>query len=86
MIHDVDNAQLLGVLKEVRAEMQHQRTLLLQSIDQGRSLEMHVDMQLLAISQRVNELKGELELMIKSELLGVFGDLEIRRARGWVIE
>jgi hypothetical protein len=80
MIHDVDNAQLLGVLKEVRAEMQHQRTLLLQSIDQGRSLEMHVDMQLLAISQRVNELKGELELMIKSELLGVFGDLEIRRA------
>jgi hypothetical protein len=37
-------------------------------------------MQLLAISQRVNELKGELELMIKSELLGVFGDLEIRRA------
>ena len=79
MTHDVDNAQLLGVLKEVRAEMQHQRTLLLQSIDQGRSLEMHVDMQLLAISQRVKELKGELELMIKSELLGVFGDLEIKR-------
>ena len=82
MTHDVDNAQLLGVLKEVRAEMQHQRTLLLQSIDQGRSLEMHVDMQLLAISQRVNEIKGELELMIKSELLGVLGDLDTRGPGG----
>jgi hypothetical protein len=79
MTDDVDNAQLLGVLKEIRAEMQHQRTLLLQSVDQGRSLELHVDMQLLAISQRVNEVKGELELLIKSKLLGVFGDLEVRR-------
>jgi hypothetical protein len=82
MTSDVNSARLLEVLKEIRAEMGHHRTLLLQSIDQGRSLEMLVDMQLLAISQRVNELKGELELMIKSELMGIFGDIDSGRPRG----
>jgi len=81
MANDVDNAQLLEVLKEIRAEMRHHRTLLLQSMDQGRSVEIHVDTQLLAIRQQVKELKGELELLIKSELMGLLGDLEIRGSR-----
>jgi hypothetical protein len=75
----IDNALLLQVLREVREELGHQRALLLESIDQGRSLERHVDVTLLAIGKQFEELKDDLELMIKSELMGLVGDFELRR-------
>jgi hypothetical protein len=74
-----DNALFFQVLKEVREELRHQRALLLESIDQGRSLERHVDVTLLAIGRQFEELKDDLELMIKSELMGLVGDFEHRR-------
>jgi hypothetical protein len=70
-----DNSLLLDLLKEIRNEMRDQRALLLESIDHGRSLERHMDAQLLALNQSVKELKDDLELVIKSELMGLVGDL-----------
>ena len=78
MPESADTATLLDVLEEIRKEMREQRALLRESIHQGRSLEMHVDAHLLTVDQRVKELKHDLELMIKSELMGLFGDGEIR--------
>jgi hypothetical protein len=75
-----DNALLFQVLKEVREELRHQHALLLESINQGRSLERHVDATLLAIDKQFEELKDDLELMIKSELMGLVGDFELRRS------
>jgi hypothetical protein len=82
MAETVDNALLLEVLKEVRQEMRDQRALLMQSIDYGRSFERHVGTQLLAISQRIDEVKDDLERTIKSELMGLIGDLEVGGRRG----
>ncbi|HEY1243758.1 MAG TPA: hypothetical protein VGF29_02910 [Hyphomicrobiaceae bacterium] len=76
-----DNALLLQVLNEVREELRHHRALLLESIDQGRSVERHVDVTLLAIGKQFEELKDDLELMIRSELMGLAGDFEPRRPR-----
>jgi hypothetical protein len=81
MDEHVDNALLLRILKEVREELQHQRALMLESIDQGRSLERHVDATLLTIGKQFEELQDDLELMIKSELMGLVGDFELRRPR-----
>jgi len=82
MTDNVDNAALLEILREVRKEMRDHRTLLLDSIAQGRSFETLVDAHLLAIDQRVKELKDDLELMIRSELIGLLGDDEIRGSNG----
>jgi hypothetical protein len=70
------------VLKEVRQELRDHRTLLLEAIDQGRSLERHLDMTLLALSKRVDELRDDLELVIKSEVMGLVSDLDLRGPRG----
>ena len=73
---DADTPILLELLKEIRNETRHHRALLLEAIDQGRTMERHVDAQLLALNQRIGELKEELEQTIKSELMGLIGDLE----------
>jgi hypothetical protein len=78
MPENVDNTVLLQMLQEMRKEIRDHRTLLLEALAQGRSLEVHVDAQLLALDQRVKELKDELELVIKSELMGFLGNSEIR--------
>ena len=70
-----DNTLLLELLKEIRNEMRDYRALLLESIDQARTLERHMDARLLALDQRVAELKDDLELVIKSELMGLVGGL-----------
>lgn len=87
MTESPDNALVLEalkaeVLKEVRQELRDHRALLMESIDQSRSLERHVDTTLLAIGKRIDELRDELELVIKSELMGLVGDLEIKVRRG----
>jgi hypothetical protein len=75
MADSMDSALLLDLLKEVRNEMRDQRALLLESIDHARTLERHMDARLLALNQSVKELKDDLELVIKSELMGLVGDL-----------
>lgn len=75
MTDSVDGTLLLDLLKEVRNEMRDHRALLLESIDQARTLERHMDARLLALDQRVKELRDDLELVIKSELMGLVGGL-----------
>ena len=61
-------------LRRSARRWEHHRALLLELINQGRGLEMHVDAHLFRLDQRVKGLKHDLELMIKSELMGLFGD------------
>ncbi len=82
MPETVDNAMLLEVLQEIRRELRDQRPLLLELIAQGRSLELHVDTQLLVLDQRVKELRDDLELLIKSELMGLLGSVDGEGPRG----
>jgi hypothetical protein len=85
---DSGDTLLLEVLKEIRSEMRDHRALLLESIDQGRTLERHVDAQLLALNQSVKELKDDLELVIKSELMGLVGGLAnggSHGQEGWMV-
>lgn len=76
MPDDVNSAALLEVLRDIRNEMRHHRALLLEAIDQGRTLERAMDAQLLALHQRVRELKEELEQTIKGEIMMLVDALE----------
>jgi hypothetical protein len=79
MPEDDNNAVLLEVLKDIRNEMRHSRALLLDAIDQGRTLERAMDAQLLALHQRIRELKEELEQTFKGEIMMLIAGLEIAR-------
>jgi hypothetical protein len=59
MAETVDNTLMLEILKELRKDVRDVRTVVLQLAEQNRRLE-----------RRFNELKDDLELMVKSELLG----------------
>jgi hypothetical protein len=76
MSDDADSAALLELLKDIRNQLRHHRGLLLESIDQGRTLERIVDAQLLALHQRIRELKEELEQTIKGEIMMLIAGLE----------
>ena len=82
MAENLDNAVLLDALQDIRRELRDHRVLLVESIAQGRSLEIHVDTQLLVLDRRVKELKDDLELLIKSELMGLLGSLDGEGPRG----
>jgi hypothetical protein len=82
MSESVDTTVLLEVFGDIRKEMREHRTLLLESIAQGRSFEMQVDAHLLALDQRVKELKDDLEVLIRSEVIGLLGDDEVRGSNG----
>jgi hypothetical protein len=74
MTEPAGTALLLEVLEELRKEMREHRALLLECLEQGRSIETHLDAYALEINQRVSDLKDVLELMIRSELMGLAGD------------
>jgi hypothetical protein len=76
MSDDANTSALLEALKDIRDEMRHHRALLLESIDHGRTLERAMDAQLLALHQRIRELKEELERTIKGEIAMLMGGLE----------
>ena len=59
MAETVDNTLMLEILQELRKDVRDVRTVVLQLAEQNRRLE-----------RRFNELKDDLELMVKSELLG----------------
>ena len=85
MVENVDNTLLLGVLKEVRKELRDQRALLLKTSEYVRKLDQHTEARFLAlerkvlnVEERIGTLKDDLELMIKSELMGALGNFEVR--------
>ena len=85
MAENVDNTLLLQILKEIRKEQRDQRTLLLKMSEYVRKLDQHTEARFLAVErkilnveERVGALKDDLELMIKSELMGALGNFEVR--------
>ena len=74
MVEQIDVGLLLNLLKEIRAEQRDQRTLLLQSVEYSRRIERRLD----ALDRRTGELRDDLELMIKAELMGRLGHFEIQ--------
>jgi hypothetical protein len=67
MAENVDNTLLFDILKEIGKEVRDVRTLLLQTVDHTRRIE-----------RRVAEQRDDLELVIKSELMGALGNFETR--------
>jgi hypothetical protein len=76
MPDDANTIALLESLKDIRNELRHHRTLLLEAIDQGRTLERAIDGHLFALHQRLRELKEELEQTIRGELMLLIASLE----------
>lgn len=74
MVEQIGDGLLLNLLKEIRTEQRDQRTLLLQSVEYSRRIERRLD----ALDRRTGELRDDLELMIKAELMGRLGHFEIQ--------
>lgn len=72
MATTLDDGLLLNLLKEIRSGQRDQRTLLLQSVDYARRVEHRLD----ALDRRIGKMRDDLELMIKSELMGRLGHFE----------
>jgi hypothetical protein len=61
-----DDALMLSILKEIRVELRDHRTLLLQLADGSRRHDRRFN----DMERRLGDLSAELELMVKSELMG----------------
>jgi hypothetical protein len=77
MVESADSTLMLEILKEIRKEQNNQRTLLLQTVDAVRRLQhymeekfLNVEDRFLDMERRMKTHKDDLELMLKSELLG----------------
>lgn len=71
MAETVDNSLLVTLLREIRKEQAEQRTLLLSAVDYPRKMEQRLD-------GRIVALRDDLELMLKSELMGSLTHFETR--------
>jgi hypothetical protein len=67
-----DDALMLSILKEIRVELRDHRTLLLQLADGSRRHDRRFN----DIERRLGDLSAELELMVKSELMGRLSHFE----------
>jgi hypothetical protein len=63
---EADDSLMLAILRELRAEMRQQRTLLLQLSEAVHRLERRFG----DIERRISDTRAEIELMLKAELLG----------------
>lgn len=85
---DADNSLMLSILKDLRAEMRQHHDLLLQLVDAGKRHDRrfdtidhrfnHVEQRISDVEQRIGDSRGELELMLKGELLGRLTHFETR--------
>ncbi len=70
---------VLQHLRLIRAELRDVRTLTLRLADQGRQLDQrisHVDQRISQVDQPIDMLKDDLELIIRTELMGQLGHFE----------
>jgi hypothetical protein len=63
---EADDSLMLAILRELRAEMRQQRTLLLQLSEAVHRLERRFG----DIERRISDTRAEIELMLKAEPLG----------------
>ena len=76
---ETDNGELvLRILREIRAEQAQHRTLILQSIDASRRIEQRLDARIAALDLHVTGLRDDLELLIKSEIMGRMTNFETK--------
>ncbi len=71
MSESADDTLMLEILKDIRKEQNSQRTLLLQTVDAVRRLQNYTEERFLDMEKRMKAHKDDLELMLKSELLGL---------------
>jgi hypothetical protein len=69
---------VLRILREIRAEQSQHRTLILQTIDSLRRMDQRLDARITAIDLRIAGLHDDLELMIKSEVMGRMTNFETK--------
>lgn len=69
MVESSENL-VLTILREMRKEQADHRVLLLGVVDSLRRLEARSDKRMLALETRLADLRDDLELMLKSEMLG----------------
>ncbi len=70
---EADDSLMLAILKELRADMRQQRTLLLQLSEASRRHDRRFDdieRRFGDVERRISDTRAELELMLKAELLG----------------
>jgi hypothetical protein len=65
---------VLRLLRDIRREMTDQRALLLALVEQGQRLERRMG----ELERRISEIKDDIELMLKAELMGRLGNFETR--------
>ncbi len=85
---DIDNSLTLSILKEIRADLKQQQSLLLQLVELGQRHTRRfadiddrfaeVDRRFATIERRINDLVPEMELMLKGELMGRLANFESR--------
>ena len=63
---EADSSLMLAILRELRAEAQQHRTMLLQLVDATR----RHDRRFSELELRISDARAEIELMLKGELLG----------------
>ena len=65
---------VLRLLRDIRREMTDQRALLLALVEQGQRLERRMG----ELERRISEIKDDIEIMLKAELMGRMGNFEAR--------
>jgi len=80
---DADNTLMFSILKEIRADLGQQQSLLVQFVDVTKKRFEAIDRRFDAIDRRfdamdhrLNDLTGELEPMLKSETMGRLAHFE----------
>ena len=63
---------VLALLRDLRKDLAEQRTLLLATVDAVRRMEKRFD----ALETRISHARDDIELMVKSELMGRLGHFE----------
>ena len=69
---EADFSLTVSILKEIRAELREHRTMLLQLVDASRRHDRRFE----EVERRIADTRGEIELMLKGELLGRLAHFE----------
>jgi len=73
-----EGSLVLRILREIRSEQSQHRTLIRQTIDTLPRMEQRLDARTTALDLRVAGLSDDLELMIKSEVMGRMTNFETK--------
>lgn len=67
-----------AILRDIRKDLNDQRTVLIQLVDAVNRLETRLEMRILALEERTMHLRDDLSLMLKTELMGRLTHFETR--------